>query len=259
LSASPPLPASLSGSVLRSLTLWSASAGVTTLWLPLVAGIWVFDRDPLKRRTGRAFRRLGVALARIHRARVPLQRTDLPDPRGVYVVVSNHQSLADIPILCHLPWEMKWIAKAELFRVPIVGWMMRLAADIPVDRARRARPTSAFRQASRALQAGFMVFPEGTRSRNGRVAPFTDGAFKLAVQAGVPILPVAIDGSGAWMPRGVWRVGRPTRLRVRVFPPIDTRQLCPSDTAALREQAREAIVRQVSAWRDGAPSAGGAS
>ena len=239
----------------RSALLWCVSAALVALWVPLVAAVWLTDRDPMKRRTGRTFRALGVALARLHRARLHLERGDLPDPERHYVVVSNHQSLADIPVLCHLPWEMKWLAKAELFRLPIVGWMMRLAADIPVDRGRRAKAAEALRRAARTLESGcsIMVFPEGTRSRDGGVGPFTDGAFHLAVRTGVPILPVAVDGSAGCLPRGSWLFGPPPDIRMRVFPPVEIRGHDASDVAVLRDQVHRAIAQQVAAWR-GAPS-----
>jgi 1-acyl-sn-glycerol-3-phosphate acyltransferase len=238
-------------SAFRSAVLWCVSAALIALWVPLVAAAWLVDRDPVKRRTGRTFRALGVVLARLHRARLHLQREDLPDPERHYVVVSNHQSLADIPVLCHLPWEMKWLAKAELFRLPFVGWMMRLAADIPVHRGRRAKAADALRRASRTLESGcsIMVFPEGTRSRDGRVAPFSDGAFHLALRTRVPILPVAVHGSGGCLPRGTWLFGPPSEIRMRVFPPVETRDRDPSDVATLREQVHRAIAYQVAAWR----------
>jgi 1-acyl-sn-glycerol-3-phosphate acyltransferase len=236
---------------LRSALLWCISATLIALWVPFVAAAWITDRDPMKRRTGRTFRVLGVALTRLHRARLHLERRDLPDPGGPYVVVSNHQSLADIPVLCHLPWEMKWLAKAELFRLPIVGWMMRLAADIPVDRGRRAKARETLRRAAHTLESGcsIMVFPEGTRSRDGGVGPFSDGAFHLAVRAGVPVLPVAVDGSAGCLPRGSWLFGPPPVVRIRVFPPVETRRGTGSDVAVLRDHVQRAIAEQVAAWR----------
>lgn len=238
-------------SAVRSILLWFTSAALVVLWVPFVTGAWLIDRDPMKRRTGRTFRGLGVALARLHRARLHFRREDLPDPKRSYVVVSNHQSLADIPVLCHLPWEMKWLAKAELFRLPLVGWMMRLAADIPVERGRRAKAADALRRASRALASGcsIMVFPEGTRSPDGRVAPFSDGAFHLALRAGVPVLPVAVDGSGRCLRRGSWLFGPPADISVRVFPPVETHDRDPRDVASLREDVHRTISHQVAAWR----------
>lgn len=242
-------------STIRSIALWSLSIFLMTAWVPFLGCVWLVDRDPLKRRTGRWFRRLGVALSHLHGARIEVERPSAVDPARTYVVVSNHGSLADIPVLCHLPWEMKWLAKAELFRVPVIGWMMRLAGDIPVQRDDRARATAALREAGRTLKAGcsLMVFPEGTRSRDGEVGPFTSGAFHLARRAGVPVLPVAIEGSAQCLPQGSWRFGPAASVRVRVFPPVEPSKTA-GDADALRDHVRQLIVGQLAEWRgDAAP------
>ena len=223
-------------------------------WLPIVACVRATDRDPLRRRTGRCFRRLGVALARLHGSSVRVRTDAALEASGPYVVVSNHQSLADVPVLCHLPWEMKWLAKRELFRVPVVGWMMRMAQDIPVDRRHRAR-AAALRKAQRTLEQGcsVMVFPEGTRSRDGGVGAFHDGAFHLAIRAGVPVLPVAVLGARDCLPRASWRMGRPRAIEVRVFPPIATEGLDGAAVPALRDRTRGLIAQEVAAWSIRAP------
>ena len=107
-------------------------------------------------------------------------------PRRPYVVVANHESFADILLISHLPWEMKWMSKAEFFRIPIVGWEMRLAGDIPL---RRGSPTSAGQAMSRAREVlrqrvSVMIFPEGTRSPTSDLLPFKEGAFRLAIKPG---------------------------------------------------------------------------
>lgn len=238
------------GTALRSALLWLLATLATALWLPLVAFTWVFDRDPLKTRTGRMLRRLGVLFFRLHGSEI--LRDGVAESRPSYVVVSNHQSMADVPVLCHLPWEMKWLAKAELFRTPLVGTMMRLAGDIPVDRRRYASIAAAVRRARSTLEAGgsLMVFPEGTRSTDGRLAPFRRGAFGLAIRSGVPILPVAVDGSLACLPRGTWRFGPATAVRLRIFPPIETRHLQRRDVGALRDEVSRLIEDQLVSWRD---------
>ena len=172
-------------------------------------------------------------------------------PSHPYVVVSNHQSMADIALLAHLPWEMKWVAKQELFRVPVVGWMMRMAGDIPVSRADARSGASALMKARRYLQrhCSVMFFPEGTRARDGRVGRFNDGAFRLALRAGVSVLPVAIEGSRACLPKKNWRFGARAEVRVKVLRPIAPARFGRDGAGALRDEARRAIIGQLAAWR----------
>ncbi len=242
---------------IRSLWVWGAVAGLIALWLPLLALIRLFDRDPVRYTTGRWFRRLGVAMTKVNPSwRVHRDGLKIDDPRRPYVVVSNHQSLADIPIISHLPWEMKWIGKAELFRLPFVGWMMRLAGDIPVDRTDRRSGARMLLAAKRCLglRCSVMFFPEGTRSPDGRVWRFNDGAFHLAIKAGVPVLPVAIEGSRDCLPKRSWKFGPPQEILLRVLPPVDTAGLTPDRVGELRDRVRAMIVGQVAAWRGEPPA-----
>ncbi len=236
----------------RSLWIWLALATLVLLWLPLLACIRLFDRDPVRYRTGRWFRRLGVAMTRVNPGwRLTISGVRVDNPRRPYVVVSNHQSHADIPLISHLPWEMKWVAKRELFHIPVVGWMMRLAGDIPLDRRDPRSGARMLLQASRYLErkCSVMFFPEGTRSPDGRVQRFTDGAFHLAIRAGAPVLPLAVDGSRGCLPKKSWRFGRADRILLSVLPPVETSGLSSEDVSALRDQVRARIIAQVAAWR----------
>jgi 1-acyl-sn-glycerol-3-phosphate acyltransferase len=238
-------------SILRSLWMWISTTTLILIWVPLLASIRIFDRNPVRFRTGRWFRRLGATIVRISPAwRVHLSGAENIDRSRAYLVASNHQSLADIPLLCLLPWEMKWIAKAELFKTPLIGWMMHMAGDIPLDRRQRAGAQALLRAKS-TLQKGcsVMVFPEGTRSRDGRIHAFTDGAFSLAIKAGVPVLPIAVEGSRDCLPKGGWRFGEPKDIHIRVLDPIDTSGMGNRDAGALRERVRELILQQVAQLR----------
>jgi 1-acyl-sn-glycerol-3-phosphate acyltransferase len=243
---------------IQSALIWAANGALILLWLPVLAVVRLFDRDPAHYATGRAFRFLGNLFTRTN----PLWRVhiegDVPeDPRRPYVVVSNHQSNADIPVISRLPWEMKWVAKAELFKVPVVGWLLRMAGDIAVDRrdpTSRAHVLVAARDYLRE-RCSVMFFPEGTRSRDGRVRSFAPGAFRLAIEAGVPVLPLAVDGTRDALPKHGWRFGNAIDARVRVLPPVPTDGLGAGDVDALRDRVRAGIIAQVAAWRGTSPEA----
>lgn len=250
-------------SVLKSMWIWVAMVSLIVLWLPLLGLIWLFDRNPVRFRTGRWFRRLGVSMVKCNPAwRVHVSGVENFEPGRAYVVVSNHQSLADIPLISLLPWEMKWIAKVELFRLPFVGWMMRMAGDIPLDRSQRSGAPALLRAKTYLQQkCPVMVFPEGTRSPDGDVKDFTDGAFLLAVKAGVPVLPVAVEGSYAALRKNSWRFGEPQDVYLTVLQPVDTGGLTSKDIVNLRERIRRLIVDEVTRCRiaSGKSPSGGVS
>lgn len=159
--------------------------------------------------------------------------------KGPYVVVANHQSVLDILLLSALPREMKWVAKESLFRVPWVGWMFRMSGDIPVKRGDAESGGSALAKARAYLASGMsvMIFPEGTRSARGKLLPFKSGAFRLAIDAGVPVLPVVVSGTAAGMPKGGPWV-RPCRAMARILEPVPVAGLRQEDTARLRDEVR---------------------
>jgi 1-acyl-sn-glycerol-3-phosphate acyltransferase len=241
---------------LSSIWTWVATITLMIVWLPLLAVIRLFDRDPAQYTTGRWFRRLGSAMTRVNPVWDIRVDGSIPEnPRRPYVVVSNHQSLADIPVISRLPWEMKWVAKAELFRIPIVGWLMRLAGDIPVNRE-DGRSRAGVLVLARSLlkrRCSVMFFPEGTRSRDGRVLPFNEGAFRLAIKEQVPILPLVIDGTQNALPKHDWRFGRADHIRLRILPEIPTTNMKGPDAEVLRDRARTAIIEQIAVWRNVRP------
>ncbi len=242
---------------LQSIWTWGAIVVLMVLWVPLLALLRVFDRDPAYYRTGRWLRRLGMAMTRVNPAwHIEISGETIENPRYPYVVVSNHQSSADIPIISCLPWEMKWIAKAELFKMPLVGWLLRLAGDIPVDRTSKRSGAKVLIKGRQYLRdrCSVMFFPEGTRSRDGRVHPFTDGAFRLAIKAQVPVLPLVIDGTQDALPTHSWKYSAAT-VRLKVLPPVPTTGLTRADTEALREQVRSLIIEQLALWRNASPDA----
>ena len=238
--------------VLRSAWAWFSIVTLMIVWVPLVAVVRLFDRDPARYATGRMFRRVGVAMTRLNPAwRVRVEGTVPPDMRRPYVVVCNHQSHADIPVVSRLPWEMKWVGKAELFRIPVAGIMMRLAGDIAVDRDDPRSRANVISQARGYLakRCSVIFFPEGTRSKDGQLLPFSDGAFRIAIKEGLPILPLALDGTMNALPKHGWKFGPPADIRLAVLDPIPTAGLAAADTAALRDRVRTLIAERIGAWR----------
>jgi 1-acyl-sn-glycerol-3-phosphate acyltransferase len=238
--------------MIRSLVTWLSVGFLIVVWLPLMALSRLFERDPVLYRTGYLFRKLGKAMTRVNPAwQLRISGGPVDDPRRPYVVVCNHQSMADIPLVSNLPWEMKWMGKKELFKLPIVGWMMWLSGDIAVDRKNARSGALALLKAQWYLErkCSVMVFPEGTRTLDGRVRGFQDGAFHLAIRSQVAILPLVIEGSFNCIPKNSWKFGKPSEVYLKILPPIETAGLTTNDVAALRDRVRAAIMQQVADWR----------
>jgi 1-acyl-sn-glycerol-3-phosphate acyltransferase len=166
-------------------------------------------------------------------------------PDGAYVFVSNHQSIYDIPVLFwSLPFQLRIIAKASLGRFPILGWHLQRTGHMLVDRRHPDR-ARIFSWASRLTTNGLclIVFPEGTRSADGRVGAFKAGSFLVALEAGLPVVPISVVGSRHVMLKG--RLATyPGRVRVVVHAPIDTVGLKGADPRGLAERVRLTVAAE---------------
>ncbi len=162
--------------------------------------------------------------------------------RGAAVIVANHLSLLDILVLYGLFRPFKWVAKAELFRLPVVGWNMALNDYVRVRRGdpESARHMMAHCRAHLARGVPVLLFPEGTRSRDGHLQPFKDGAFRLALDAGCPVFPVAIAGTFDSLPKTGVVLRQGMRARVRVLDPVSPADHPSMD--ALRAAVRDALA-----------------
>lgn len=212
--------------VVASLWTWFALTALMVLAFPLVM-IWRVVGWPVDRMNylgGRLFRIAGALAGRLTPRWHFSVRGTLPvNPRLPYVVVSNHESFADILLICLLPWEMKWLGKRELMWIPVVGWLMWGARDVPVKRGRSTSAKLAMAECRKRLDAhvSVLIFPEGTRTRTGEMLPFKDGAFRLAIEAGVPILPLAIHGTRNAVVPNDWRINPATAV-VEVLQPVSS-------------------------------------
>jgi len=229
-----------------SVLLWASIGLVALLWLPLLTLVFLATApfDPGRYAAGWWFRRaavVAVALNPFWRFRTSGVR--IRDPRRPYVAVSNHESIADILLISHLPWEMKWLSKDSIFRLPLMGWMMRMAGDIPVRRGEvrsRAEAMEGIRDRI-AKRVSVMVMPEGTRSRTDELLPFRDGAFRVAIEAGLPVLPIALAGTRNALQKGSWLFNR-ARAEARVLEPIETTGMTVAELPRLREEVRTRIL-----------------
>jgi 1-acyl-sn-glycerol-3-phosphate acyltransferase len=162
------------------------------------------------------------------------------------IVMSNHQSLYDIPVLfCAIPGRLRMVAKAELFEVPVWGQAMRAAGFIRIDRRDRAQAVASLRAGAAMLQEGTRIWiaPEGTRSWDGQLGPFKSGGFRMALETGAPILPVAIDGTRRVLPAKGFVVQQHQRVAVTLLPPIDPARYGMERRKELMRDVRDAIAR----------------
>ncbi|HEX8339116.1 MAG TPA: lysophospholipid acyltransferase family protein, partial [Pyrinomonadaceae bacterium] len=156
----------------------------------------------------------------------------------------THQSWMDSPVMLgYLPSQLRIAAKREVFLIPFLGWHMRRAGHIEIRRGSTAESVASLRRAARALGGGVsaFLFPEGTRTRDGSLQPLKKGGFRLAVESGLPVVPVTIVGTRSAMPRGslVLRAGP---VRMYIDPPVPTAGLDEADLPALIGQVRDAML-----------------
>ncbi len=216
------------------LTIFSTSLiALTYLIHPLV--------DPLLRMAHRIASWWGrslVALAPGCRVRV-FGEEHLPDKKPV-VFVANHQSYVDIPVLFFIRRPFKWVADQDLFRIPFLGWAMRMAGYISVDRGDRHSSASTLKRATRWLSRGVSVFifPEGTRSHTGAFGRFHLGAFQLAALTKTPLMPIVVVGTRQLLPRGSWILRWGVSLEIHILPPV-----APSSSGLKAIYQRAAQVR----------------
>ncbi|HEX7233588.1 MAG TPA: lysophospholipid acyltransferase family protein [Candidatus Binatia bacterium] len=182
---------------------------------------------------------------RIARISLTVHGLENLDPSEQYVFMVNHQSNIDIPVLVQslTPFQLRWIAKKELLWVPLFGWAMWATKHIIVNRSDAGDARKSLERAKRRMAAGIsvVVFPEGTRSHDGKLLPFKKGGFLLALQTGKNIVPVTINGSGQLLPSGDWRL-HSGNVEVIVEKPIMTKTFRVGSIRSLSDRVRQAIA-----------------
>ena len=239
-----------------SLVYWAWFVGVLFVLFPPFLLLWAATRP---------FDRRGVALHRYTSWwgwlytwsnpawRVSVEGRERLDDAETYVIVANHQSLLDILVLFRLFAHFRWVSKIENFRIPIVGWVMRMNRYVPLVRGQRSSVVRMMRACEESLNAGtsLLLFPEGTRSETPEMRPFKTGAFELARNARRPILPVAVEGASQALPkRGFVLRGR-HRIALRVLEPIPPEDFEDVPAPQLAGRVREILAREVERMRAG--------
>ncbi|MFN2384261.1 MAG: lysophospholipid acyltransferase family protein [Gemmatimonadota bacterium] len=226
---------------MRTAFAWTIGFAYTLFWATLGILTWPFSpRGDLYLRFARIWSRWILASLQI-----PWTVTgrDRLDPNATYLFMANHQSVFDIfALFVALEHPLRMIAKRVIFAIPILGCSLWMCGFIPINRADRGQAIASLERAARRMGAGLsiLVFPEGTRGRGGRLAPFKKGGFALALTAGVPIVPVAVVGTDRIMPSGSRRIGR-GRISIHIGAPIPVAGRTPTDRDGLMAEVRAAL------------------
>ena len=224
---------------------------ILPLLTALLSIIALADRTLLRRDPARlqSYPRLWARIiCRIAGVRVKIIGGEHLDPKATYVFAGNHASQFDIyGFQAAFPHDFRWIAKKELFAIPIMGRAMRAVGFIAIDRSRGRAAVKSLALAARRITEGssVLIFPEGTRSPDGRLHPFKSGAFVLAIKSGVEVVPLGFNNTSVILPKGSL-MPRPGEMTIRIGAPISTRGL----TAKDKQQLAEKTHKQVAALLD---------
>ncbi len=220
-------------------TIWVIFATLVLGIVVMVLSIFVKSGNPLHK----IARFWGRSILVVSRIKVTVEGLSGIDPQRPYIFMSNHQSNFDIPVLLgHLAVQFRWLAKVELFKIPIFGHAMRKAGYINIDRNNRKSAIKSLEVAAEKIKNGVsvLIFPEGTRTQDGKIRRFKKGGFVMAIDSGVPIVPVVISGAHAIMAKGKFRVN-PGQIRMLIHEPIDTSTYTRETKEALMEHVRRVM------------------
>jgi 1-acyl-sn-glycerol-3-phosphate acyltransferase len=208
--------------------------------LPLLLLAWLTDRiGPFYPATVLGLR-MALAIAGVRIVMVDEKNV----PAGACLFMANHTSAVDpVTVFVAIPRRIAFLAKQEIFRMPLIGWAMKKAGFIPVERSSREAAAASADVAAEQLRGGasMVIYPEGTRSPNGKLLPFKRGGFLMAIRGGRPVVPMTITGAERVLPKGEMWI-RPGEIRLRFHPPVDVSGYGETDREALLVRVRETIA-----------------
>lgn len=227
---------------------WIGISFSTVFWTTLIAVVWLLHRwaDPERRLIHRLCSFWGRTLTWMAPGcRIRLSGLEnIPAGRPV-IFMANHQSYVDVPALFSMPGQFRWMADADLFRIPVFGWAMLMAGYMPVNRGNAKEGVRALDKAKAWLGKGISVFlfPEGTRSHTGVFGRYQMGGFRLAVESGAPVVPVLVIGTRQLLPRGSWVFRWGVPIEIRFLSP----ETFPQEMPAARIRSRALRTRM---WKE---------
>ncbi|MBZ4419453.1 lysophospholipid acyltransferase family protein [Myxococcus sp. RHSTA-1-4] len=221
----------------------TAAVGLTGVFSPVVSALSLREDPQDADRALNAWARLVLASAGVRHEAVGLEHIPAD---GNVVFVCNHQSHYDALVhLAHIRKHTRYVAKAELFKIPVFGAALRRSGNIPVERTGGRGDKARLSEAARAVRerVSVLFFAEGTRSEDGFLRPFKKGAAALAIQAGVPVVPMAVSGTRLILPKGGRAVRWGQRVALMVGEPISTQDLTIQDREALTRRLEDAVAQ----------------
>jgi 1-acyl-sn-glycerol-3-phosphate acyltransferase len=240
--------------VLKSIWVWLSSGIFVLLAFPVSVFLWflslLFDRRRLMNNRWMVFQ--GIVLTKMNPIwKVTVEGREKIDQKQAYVIVPNHQSMLDIVLFNMLHHKLRWVSKIEIFGVPVVGWEMKMTKYIELERGSRHSVAKMMDKCAASLRDGIsvVIFPEGTRSLNGKIGRFKSGAFQLAVKTDKPLLPVLIDGTGNVLPKKGYIFHRRMDVKLKVLDPIFPSHFDTGDPEALAEKVQALLVEAMDEHR----------
>jgi 1-acyl-sn-glycerol-3-phosphate acyltransferase len=211
--------------IFKSMIVWFTGLCFTGIFFPLTFIIWLIvlpiDRQRCLTHWLLVYQSVMIS-ALIPIWKIKIEGREKAVKGTTYIIIANHQSILDILLINCLRYRFKWISKIENIRVPVIGWYLKMAGYFTVNRGNEESKTEMLEKSYQCLKSGIsiMIFPEGTRSIDGGIGFYKRGAFQLAIQTGVPILPVVIEGTIGILPKHGLKFGSGYNVTIKVLDPV---------------------------------------
>lgn len=240
--------------VIKSLWVWVSSLAFVLLAFPVSALLWLISLpfDPLRRLNNRWMILQGIVVTRMSPFwKIIVEGREKIDHKQPYVIIPNHQSMLDIVFFNMLYHRLRWVSKIEVFKIPLLGWEMKMVKYIALERGNKHSVAKMMENCVTSLRDGIsiVIFPEGTRSLTGAIGKFKTGAFQLAVKTDKPLLPVLIDGTGDILPKHGFIFRNHRTVRIRVLDPVFPGQFVTGDPEELAARIQSVMVKAMDELR----------